>query len=860
MPDYRPAANRRSVGVPNSLFSGFDANLDLQLNAGEIHKPSTSPERTRIIDERATLKPPSYAPSLKSQVKPRLSHSRLPFTRASSTLDITSSSARPAAPKKSKTFSLFNLFSKPKVEKARGYHEATPTLPPSRPRSPPTLSVPVRPSTQLSHRSTTPVPPIPHEGSRPPPIPERSPSRTSIRSNSTVKSRVNRPRPSDAGHRLDAHWEPPPLFQAYPQAVKHMVTEISGSADEKINRTIREEIKPKSNRFSGFFGKATTRFETPSPAQKLRERRIFMLVTSGHVLQYALDGPSDRLPERVLRLGKQSVAFASDLVPGKPFVLQVLQSAENKAHIETDKSFLSKLTSQSVAPRTVTSLLLIFEEPTDLNTWMIVVRREIEKLGGRKFSCSTVRTQPDNLDTMSISSQRYRGLQRTMSMKSNRSNKAPSIVSIPSLPTSPLMYTTSPVLPSESSTAFTSGSEWSSAGSRNGRSERSSEGTSYTENPSFDTQTSGEEPPMPLLSKYNSAGARKDASPEFNMHDFLTPQPTSPHPDDDYMSSHYESQSVLRKADVTDAQEQVPRPSSRASERFQRQLQIKTAQPTSVTRGYRGWSPNAAPRYPPLPPLPASPTTPTIEITRPLHIRRISQNSATAATPEPPVAQQQQSPIDSPMTPLTRQKSSPTLPHALLATPASNATTPGSGKRSRPTSAIRNSSSPIPLRTSELYLSTPPSFLPRSPMSLSTPLTPPSPDLHPLRRPASLPVRADPVPFLASVRPNGFVLSSSPGSSAGSGGSVRISPPGSRGSPSSGMTLTPREKAYQRASIQVPIVRPGTIRRDGRGGEAGPGGVKLRSRKSAPLLSLEVARPPMSGPPPSKALPAVPVA
>jgi len=70
------------------------------------------------------------------------------------------------------------------------------------------------------------------------------------------------------------------------------------------------------------------------------------------------------------------------------------------------------------------------------------------------------------------------------------------------------------------------------------------------------------------------------------------------------------------------------------------------------------------------------------------------------------------------------------------------------------------------------------------------------------------------------------------------------------------MTLMPREKAYQRASIQVPIVRPGTIRKDGRGGD----GLRLRSRKSAPLLSLEIARPPMSGPPPSKALPAVPVA
>jgi len=852
MPDYRSAANRRSL--PHSLYSGFDADLDLQLHAGHPHKPETSPERTRIIDEKATLKPQGYAPSLKAQVKPRLSHSRLPFTRAPSTLDFAPSSSRPAAPKRSKTFSLFNLFSKPKVEKARGYHEATPTLPPSRPRSPPTLSVPVRPSTQLSHRSTTPIPPVPFESSRPPPIPERSPSRASVRSIGTVKSRVNRPRPSDAGHRLDVHWEPPPLFQAYPQAVKHMVTEISGSVDEKINRTIREEIKPKSNRFSGFFGKATTRFETPSPAQRQRERRIFMLVTSGHVLQYALDGPSDRLPERVLRLGKQSVAFASDLVPGKPFVLQVLQSAENKAHVESDKSFLSKLTSQSVTPRTVTSLLLIFEEPTDLNTWMIVVRQEIEKLGGRKFSCSTVRTRVDNSDTMSISSQRYRGLQRTMSMKSNRSNKAPSIISIPSLPTSPLMYTTSPVLPSESSTAFTSGSEWSSAASRNGHSERSSEGTSYTGNPSFDTQTSGEEPPMPLLSKYNSVSARNDATPEFNMHDFLTPQPSSPHPDDDYMSPH-ENQSILRKGDVTDAQEQVPRPSSRASEKFQRQLQIKTSQPTSVTRGYRGWSPNAAPRYPPLPSLPASPTTPTIEITRPLHIRKISQHSITVGTPEPYTAQPQ-SPIDSPMIPLTRQKSSPTLPHALLATPASSSTTPGSGKRSRPTSAIRNSSSPIPLRTSELYLSTPPSFLPRSPMSLSTPLTPPSPDLHPLRRPASLPVRADPVPFLASVRPNGLVLSSSPGPGAGRLGSIGISPPGSRGSPTSGMTLMPREKAYQRASIQVPIVRPGTIRKDGRGGD----GLRLRSRKSAPLLSLEIARPPMSGPPPSKALPAVPVA
>ncbi|EON63650.1 hypothetical protein W97_02878 [Coniosporium apollinis CBS 100218] len=38
--------------------------------------------------------------------------------------------------------------------------------------------------------------------------------------------------------------------------------------------------------------------------------KLYILVTSGCLLQYAGEGPSDRLPEKILQLGKDSAAFA----------------------------------------------------------------------------------------------------------------------------------------------------------------------------------------------------------------------------------------------------------------------------------------------------------------------------------------------------------------------------------------------------------------------------------------------------------------------------------------------------------------------------------------------------------------------
>jgi len=808
------------------------------------------------------LKTPSSAPSPihVSPVK-----QRPPPLRAATTQPTRADP--PSRPTKSRASSLFNLFSRPKAEKARGYHEALP--PPPRPRSPPTLSVPERPSTRLSIRSPTPQPQpqTPREYVQPPPIPERSPSGASIRSTKSSKSvKINRAKSDNdvTGHRLDSAWEPPPLFQAYPQAVKHTVLAVPDLMDGKSG----QENRAKTNRLSGFFSRNTTRVEPPPPRAKLR--KIFMLTTSGYMLQYAHDGPSDRLPERVLRLGRHSVAFASDLIPGKPFVLEVLQIADNAVHVETpEKSFLSKFGRQSSGvSQMVASLLLIFEQPEQMNDWMISVRREIELLGGKKFSRTTnVRPQPDNSDTMSISSQRYRGLQRTLSMKSGRSIKAPSVTSIPSLPVSSQLH--SPIVSFESSanTAHTStGSEWSSSTSAFGPSHRSSEGTTYGEAPVTPATTPGDERTASLLSRYNTKLSPRAAiplTPELNMHDLLTPEATpSPYPLDD-MS--YDHQAMFTKYDIVESPTSSPilRSRSRVGEAFQPTTQPRTPiQPTSLARGYRGWSTNPASKHPPMPPMPvsASPTTPTIEINgmnvlyhAPPRSRSQLSNyaeiSASDARPRPPpravsqlsnhveipASEQQTRSVRSrppPDIPLYRQQSSPTLPHALLAGPF--VTSPALPvRRQRPTSNIRNSSSPIPLRTSQLHLTSPLS-LPRS-RSPSPLLSPTLPEQNPLRRPASLPIHSDPAPFLASIRPGGLAGSNSP--------SYRLL--------SSNHAADLRRKQQQRASIQVPIIRPGTIKNRN---EELKG---LKSRKSAPLLPLLTIPP---GPPPSKALPEVPMA
>ena len=105
------------------------------------------------------------------------------------------------------------------------------------------------------------------------------------------------------------------------------------------------------------------------------------------LLQYAGEGSFNSFP-RVLQLGKDSVAFASDAIPGKHWVLQVSESMDADGTPTADsRSLLSRLAFRSADyRRTATSLLLILDSAEDMGSWIAAVRREIEALGGRKMS------------------------------------------------------------------------------------------------------------------------------------------------------------------------------------------------------------------------------------------------------------------------------------------------------------------------------------------------------------------------------------------------------------------------------------------------------------------------------------------
>lgn len=116
--------------------------------------------------------------------------------------------------------------------------------------------------------------------------------------------------------RSSAAWDPPPLFQAYPQAIKHATLAASAlSADailrmsnHKRTNSLRDEIAQtggvdvadhigaakKIDR-----GKSKHRRQISGSISKADwTQKIFVLVTSGYLLQYSGDGSFDRLPEK----------------------------------------------------------------------------------------------------------------------------------------------------------------------------------------------------------------------------------------------------------------------------------------------------------------------------------------------------------------------------------------------------------------------------------------------------------------------------------------------------------------------------------------------------------------------------------
>lgn len=282
----------------------------------------------------------------------------------------------PTTPK----MSLFNLFSRPKFEKQRGYaergievHPALPSKDLRQTASSPNLLAHVQ---QANNESST-QPPTPSTAATAPLKP---------------KSRLKFTESTKPGLRESKNgpFEPPPLFQAYPQSMKDGCLEVSTMS---VQTAIHKSKGKKAD---------TTDEDSSIDARRTRSalkhangvgghvelpQKIFVLVTSGYLLQYAETGPANRLPEKILHLGSDSAAFASDLVPGRHHVLQVSQAVNQEGGlVASSASFLSKIGLRSAAVRRMTSsFLLVMPSAKEMEIWMTAIRREIVALGGKEI-------------------------------------------------------------------------------------------------------------------------------------------------------------------------------------------------------------------------------------------------------------------------------------------------------------------------------------------------------------------------------------------------------------------------------------------------------------------------------------------
>lgn len=200
-----------------------------------------------------------------------------------------------------------------------------------------------------------------------------------------------------------ATWEPVPLFQAWPQALRSATLPACVQADQLLKMHNKKDVTlnhPDLSDDKGLFaemGKKKHR-RTSSSLKLDWTTKIYMLVTSGYLLQYAGEGTHDRLPEKVVPLGKESAAFASDVIPGRHWVLQVSSVFDEVAVASQDtRSLLGKFGLREKERRQASDILMVFEAAGDMDSWITLLRKEIETLGGKRPVTETGAPKPEDL-------------------------------------------------------------------------------------------------------------------------------------------------------------------------------------------------------------------------------------------------------------------------------------------------------------------------------------------------------------------------------------------------------------------------------------------------------------------------------
>ncbi|KAF7594078.1 hypothetical protein BBP40_010215 [Aspergillus hancockii] len=173
-------------------------------------------------------------------------------------------------------------------------------------------------------------------------------------------------------------WKPPPLFQAYPQAIKHdslLVPSLSADSILRVQATSSAKLSSARDESGSTDNAAARKKESKEKKKHIRSlsetigktewsEKIYVLVTTGYILQYAGSGKYDRLPEKMLQVSDENTTAPTD----------------------THRNLLSRLGfHRSHARRLTRSLLLVFSAPEDMSSWLLAVRAQIEARGGKKY-------------------------------------------------------------------------------------------------------------------------------------------------------------------------------------------------------------------------------------------------------------------------------------------------------------------------------------------------------------------------------------------------------------------------------------------------------------------------------------------
>jgi hypothetical protein len=226
----------------------------------------------------------------------------------------------------------------------------------------------------------------------------------------THAAHINRARSQQqkARRRTSPAWDPPPLFQAYPQSLKHAILDASCLSTDVILRksSYRDARSPDDSAKADPVDAQSvgtilkkTKEGSNKHARKLSASinssgwttHLFVL-DSGYLIQYAGSGPDDRLPEKMMQLQRDTVAFASDAIPGRHWVLQVSQAAGEDAVMvpERSKGIWARIGLQNAETRrTAHNFLMVFDNAEDLDSWLTTIRRQIEVLGSRQHRSET---------------------------------------------------------------------------------------------------------------------------------------------------------------------------------------------------------------------------------------------------------------------------------------------------------------------------------------------------------------------------------------------------------------------------------------------------------------------------------------